>query len=368
LTLYVFFTIVILTLTASIYYNLQKELAASQNTIKLNEYSNDLLSRLKEKKAGIGKDQNFKISLYGEDYKLLHANSENTKDSLTEVSYTNTKAIRYITNPKEYYLNTQYIVVEIVDDQKWFHRSIKNILIYGTVFFLFMLFAGYYLLRLFLKPMRDAANLLERFIKDTTHELNTPVSTIMTNIELIDKESLENKYLHKAINRVEIGAKTISNIYDDLTYLILKHKILTNDRELNPKEIIEQRIEYFSTLANMKKIDLIVSLSDDARLKIDDKKFSKLIDNLLSNAIKYNTIKGSIYIELSQNSFSIRNTGKGIEQKNIDSMFERYTRFDKTVGGFGIGLNIVKMICDEYHMQIKIGSEIDKYTEVTIRF
>ena len=101
--------------------------------------------------------------------------------------------------------------------------------------------------------MKDALRLLDTFIKDTTHELNTPVSTVMTNIELIDRDKITDKYLLKSINRIDIGVKTISNIYDDLTYLMLNNKIISNNQEINLKQLIEQRVEYFSILANMKK-------------------------------------------------------------------------------------------------------------------
>ncbi len=322
-----------------------------------NDKTNTLLYPTSEK---------FKTSLYADNYDLIYSTSKNPEKSLTDVSYTSNKVIRYLTNPKEYYLNTHYVVVEIVDDKEWLDDTLREIILYGFAFFVFMVVLGYYLLNLFLKPMRDALHLLNTFIKDTTHELNTPVSTIMTNIELIDKKNISDKYLLKIINRIEIGTKTISNIYDDLTFLILDHKIVSNDQELKLKKIIEQRVEYFLILANTKKIKIETTLDQDATLFIDEKKISKLLDNLLSNAIKYNKLGGSIYIHLEKNKLSIKDTGKGIEKENIDLMFDRYARFDNVAGGFGIGLNIVKMISKEYNLDIKITSELGKWTDVTI--
>ena len=253
-----------------------------------------------------------------------------------------------------------------MDDKEWLNEVIKTIIIYSSIFFIIMIVIGYFLLRLFLKPMRDALYLLDTFIKDTTHELNTPISTIMTNIELIDRESISDKYLLKIINRIDIGAKTISNIYDDLTYLILNNKIISDNQDINLKQLIQQRVEYFSILANMKKIKVVTNLDSDVLLNIDEKKISKLVDNLLSNAIKYNKINGSIYIDLERDRLTIKDTGKGIKKEHIDLMFDRYARFDKVVGGFGIGLNIVKMISIEYNLTIKITSKLDSWTEVSI--
>ncbi len=372
LSLYVFFTIVILGLTASLYYTLQKELATSQRIILLNQYANDFLIELEDLHSDetdtliYPRDEKFKTSLYGEDYKLIYSTLSSPKNILTEVTYTSNKIVRYVTEPKKYYLNTQYIIVEIAEDKQWLSETITTIVIYSLIFFIIMIVLGYFLLNLFLKPMKDALYLLDTFIKDTTHELNTPVSTIMTNIELIDTDSIKDKYLLKIINRIDIGAKTISNIYDDLTYLILNNKIVSDNQDINLKQLIEQRVEYFSILANMKKIEVISNLDPDVILNIDSKKISKLIDNILSNAIKYNKINGSIYINLEANKLTIKDTGKGIKQEHIDLMFDRYARFDKVVGGFGIGLNIVKMISLEYSLTIKITSKLDNWTEVSV--
>ena len=63
---------------------------------------------------------------------------------------------------------------------------------------------------------------------------------------------------------------------------------------------------------------------------------------------------------------SIEDSGKGIEKENLKTLFERYSRFDKSVGGFGIGLNIVSLIAKEYNLKIDIKSQIDIGTTVEI--
>ncbi len=370
LSLYIFLVTVILVLTTYLYFTLQKELIEQQKTILLNQYANEFLVQLKELKADKTQtypvDKSFHTSLYDSNYNLIYSTLKNPKKQLDQIAYDNNKIIRYIKTPSEYYKNAQYIIVQIINTEQWKNELLKTIFIYGSLFFIFMLVVGYFLLNLFLKPMKDTLHLLDRFIKDTTHELNTPISTIITNIELIDQDKIEDTYLAKIINRIDIGAKTISNIYNDLTYLILDNKIISNNQNLLLEPITQERIEYFKSLAKMKKIEIITNLNPNTTLFIDKIKISKVIDNILSNAIKYNKINGKITIILDESSISIKNTGKGINQEHIESMFDRYSRFDKSVGGFGIGLNIVKIICDEYNLNIKIKSKIDEETVVTI--
>lgn len=357
-----------------LYYNVQKESMLQQKRIELNEYANELIGKLKylhinfDKHRTYPRDDRFNSAIYDSDQKLIFSTLQNPKVKLDQILYGDNQTIHYIKEPESYYLGAYYVLIEVKDDEKWLQNVINDILIYGSIAFLSMLIVGYFLLRLFLKPMRDALHLLDMFIKDTTHELNTPVSAIVANVEMIDIQNLEDEKLKKKINRIDIAAKTISNIYDDLTYLILDNKIISTNSTIDIQKLIEQRIEYFQTLANVKKININLEVKNETTLFIDEKKISKLIDNLLSNAIKYNKINGSIDIVIDTNSFTIQDSGKGIKKEHIDSMFDRYARFDKSVGGFGIGLNIVKMICDEYNLDIQIQSEVNKYTKVSVQW
>jgi two-component system OmpR family sensor kinase len=230
-----------------------------------------------------------------------------------------------------------------------------------------MTFIGYFLLKLFLKPMRDSLHLLDRFIKDTTHELNTPVSAIITNVEMIDTSKLDEK-LAKKIKRIDIGAKTISNIYEDLTFLTLNNKIISQNEILDLSSIVKQRVEYFKILAEVKKITISIDIEEDITIYSDKKKISKLIDNLLSNAIKYNNIAGSISVTLKKGFLGIKDSGKGMSEEQTAQLFQRYKRFDNSVGGFGIGLNIVSMIASEYNLNIKVTSQLKKGTNMEIRW
>jgi two-component system OmpR family sensor kinase len=121
-------------------------------------------------------------------------------------------------------------------------------------------------------------------------------------------------------------------------------------------------------LATIKKINFVLDIKKDVYLNIDIKKISKLIDNLISNAIKYNKIAGTISVTLKDNLLIIEDTGKGMSKENLANLFERYSRFDKSVGGFGIGLNIVSLIAKEYNLDINVQSEINKGSKIEVKW
>ena len=371
LALYTFLTIVIITIVSFLYYNFQKDLVLQKKRDELYQYSNDIILILKymhinfEENNIYPRDDRFRSAIYDSDKTLIFSTLQNKEVDLEKNIYTNNGKIHFVNQPDSYYLGTKYIVIEIDDDGTWLKEVKRTILIYGLGAFAFMIMAGYFLLKLFIRPLKDALLLLDRFIKDTTHELNTPVSTIVTNVEMIDRDSLDEKTAKK-INRIDIGAKTISNIYEDLTFLTLNNKIITKDEIVDMAELLKQRVEYFTTIADGKKIAVTLDIKETPTLMIDRRKISRLIDNLISNAIKYNKIKGKIDIVLQQNSFYIQDSGIGIEEEKIEKMFERYTRFDKSAGGFGIGLSIVASICEEYGLKINITSKPNKGTKAGI--
>lgn len=371
--LYSFLVLVILGVVSFLYYQFQKDLMLQEKRQILQNYSNDLVYELRDLHINIDKndiyprDERFESAIYDSDKKKIFSTLKSTGVNLDEVIYLKGDYIHFIKEPESYYLGSKYIIVEMKDDKLWFENIKYKMFFSFLIAFLFMMFMGYFISKLFLKPMRDALHLLDRFIKDTTHELNTPVTAIITNIEMIDKTLLDEK-LAKKINRIEIGAKTISNIYEDLTFITLNNQIISNNENINLSNIVKQRVDFFSSIAGMKKIDFQIFVKDDVFIFCDTKKISKLIDNLISNAIKYNKIGGFIKVILSKNSLIIEDSGKGISKENLNKLFERYSRFDKSVGGFGIGLNIVSLIAKEYDLKIEVESTVDVGTKVKIRW
>ena len=371
--LYITLCIVILIFISFVYHKFQKEFMLSQKRITLQNYSNEFIINLKhlhinfDKNQVYPRDKRFNTAIYDSDKKLIFSTLKSSKVQLNNIVYISENTIHFIKEPESYYLGARYVILEISDDQKWINDTQKQILIFTSIGLTFLLLVGYFLLRLFLKPMRDAMHLLDRFIKDTTHELNTPISAIVANIEMIDTSDLDEK-LAKKIKRIDIGAKTVSNIYQDLTYLTLNNKIMSQNENINLSDVLHQRIEYFRTLADVKRIEFIDEIKSDVHILIDEKKLSKLIDNLISNAIKYNKVDGFIKIILNENYLSIEDSGKGIKKEQLSLLFDRYSRFDKTVGGFGIGLNIVSMICKEYNLDISINSTPNIGTKVEIKW
>jgi len=371
LLLYAFLTSLILVFVAIFYYASQRELLFQEKREILSTLTNEHIAHLKnlhntfDKNQTYPRDTRYESAIFDsslkEIFSTLHSNSVN----LYEDIYFEKGHIYFIKELEFYYLGARYCALEIPAPQGWEHAVYQKLFLYGGIIFLVLVVIGYFLLLLLLEPMRQAISLLDRFIKDTTHELNTPVHTILSNIEMIELATLDAS-LCKKLNRIAIASKTISNLYDDLTYLVLSHHAPSHNEVVVLKALIEERMEYFHLLMESKKISQSLFLEEHVTLVIDRKKMTKIIDNLLSNAIKYNTLKGNITVTLTSFSLSIEDTGVGIEESKLPHVFERYSRFDTTVGGFGIGLNIVSLIAKEYGLHVSLSSELKKGTKVSL--
>ncbi|WP_170000476.1 HAMP domain-containing sensor histidine kinase [Campylobacter sp. RM9328] len=222
-----------------------------------------------------------------------------------------------------------------------------------------ILLIAYLIIRLSLRPLYEKIEFLDGFLRDTTHEINTPLSVILMSIELFKNNP--EKYLAN----IKTAAMTLSNLYEDLA-MIKFNKTDESVQEVNLADMLKERAEYFGASLNAKGISLSLN-TDEFTLTTSKFKIRKIIDNLLSNAVKYCNEGGKIELNLSQNSLNISNTGEGIAKQNLPHIFELYTRFDKRNGGFGVGLNLVKKFCDELGFKINCTSDKDK-TQFIVKF
>lgn len=246
-----------------------------------------------------------------------------------------------------------------------------NLLRIRTALNLFIILAilmiiAFYLSKTALAPLHAKITALNRFIKDSTHEINTPLSVILMSIETADKKSLSQRNL-KRINNIETAAKTLSHIYEDLTYLSFGASRAAPKEELNFKEILSERLEFFAPFFAKRALDLRINLKD-ALINANTYELKRAVDNLLSNAVKYTNPGGYVTVSLSKDELKISNSGEGLSKEQQDKIFERYTRFNEGQGGFGIGLNLVKRACENNAIVVTCESEPGKETTFTLRW
>jgi len=288
----------------------------------------------------------FKVGYYDEDGKAIYTEIKDPIQFDKDFYIENNQCFT-VTENKTVHLGIQYIVLKESDLSGKIQELRLRIMGYLILSFLLMGIVGYFLGRLFLKPVREQIESLDRFISDTTHELNTPISAIlMTTQSFKDKDD-------KKIKRLEASAKRLSVMYSSLTYRL--------EGKVEPAEvlcfsgIVEERVGYVRELIDSKRLNITLDL-EPMQVFMARSSAHRLIDNLLSNAIKYSDVGDSIVISTKAHVLTVRDTGIGIDEEVQEDIFKRYSRANEERGGFGLGLNIVLSICKQYKIKIDLES------------
>ena len=287
----------------------------------------------------------FDVGYYDKDKKPIFTQIAGFKGFDKEFFEENERCYSVVVDSSNH-LGVRYIVLKENELSHALQALRVRIISYLILSFLLMGIVGYFLGRLFLRPVREQIESLDRFISDTTHELNTPISAILMTIQSL--RGVEPK----KIKRLEASAKRLSTMYSTLTYR-LEGKEAASE-ELCFASTVETRVEYVKELIDSKRLNVNLDLNA-TKVFIPKESAHRLIDNLLSNAIKYSDVGDSITMTLKENVFKIQDTGIGIDEKVQEDIFKRYQRANEERGGFGIGLNIVLAICKQY--KIKLGLE-----------
>lgn len=250
-------------------------------------------------------------------------------------------------------LDAKYLIVT----KKFSYKQIYlKIAILTLCIGLFIFISAYLIIKQSIIPYKEANAYLDAFFNDAMHELKTPLGVIQLNLEILE-EKQKTKELSRALN----GVKNLHLIYDDIEYLIKKKRVTYKKENTNFSELLKQRINIFESLALSKEIKINTTITDNINIEFNRTELQRIIDNTISNAIKYSKAKSNIEVQLIKNEkivFVVEDFGAGI--KDTSKIFDRYYRENSIKGGFGIGLNIVKNICDKNKIEIICNSELKK--------
>ncbi len=339
------------------YFIYMKNIHSIQNELLLKEKSLLVIKAMQEYSQNeeyfeYPRFKTFESGLYDKSFKpifsLIDYKVEHFKDGY---HLDENDAYLIVKLPKERYFTAAYLIIKNELSFAIVYEKVMLIL-FSVVILVFIL--SMFFLQTFAKPFKKLNETLDNFIKDSVHEINTPLSIINVNIDLYNRKNEPNKYMQ----RMKAATKVLSNIYNDMDYLI-KHDRLEYEKEnIEMGEFLKDRIEYFSEVARMKNIIINTDIQDCPTLEMSAKKLQRVIDNNISNAIKYSyensEIDISLYMKDQKCHMGFRDYGVGIEK--IEKIFSRYYREDTNKGGFGIGLNIVKSIIDESDITLEIDS------------
>lgn len=217
------------------------------------------------------------------------------------------------------------------------------------------------------KELQELLISQKEFLRYAVHETNTPLSVILTSIELYEMNNKKDRQLSK----IEAAVKNIFSIYDDLSYLVKKDQVEYPKIVLNLEKYIGSRIDFFIEVAEHSRIHFKYEPQIiDAHILFNETKLQRIVDNTITNAIKYTLPNETVEIKLEKVGvyleFSMGSKSKEIE--NTDKVFDAYYRENETTrDGFGLGLKLVRSICEEEGVKVRVSSN-EEYTVFVYQF
>jgi len=265
-------------------------------------------------------------------------------------------------SPQEH-LNIAYVLVKTQHYFKDLATLQLDVATRAGLVFVAIFFISFVLAKLFMRPVHKRIEQIEEFIQDVSHELNTPITALKMSASRAIKKEVYDK---KILTNISISTKQLETIYNSLTYLNFSDK---QEESSNVKlnEVVRRVVKYYSELSDAKGIVVKTDI-EEASLYIIESRAELLISNLLSNAIKYSMPESTIRITLKNGLFIVKDEGVGIAKDKLEAIFELYNRDSKIAGGFGVGLNIVKQICDTYKIEVKVSSVLGEGSEFRLLF
>ncbi|WP_457606657.1 sensor histidine kinase [Nitratifractor sp.] len=195
----------------------------------------------------------------------------------------------------------------------------------------------------------------DSFIRQAIHEINTPLAVIMTHIDIFKMKHGENRYLAK----IEAATKMIANIYDDLSYVVKRKRVHYEKSQIDLSSFLLERIRFFQEIALGNGLLIAREIEPGLTACFSDIELQRIVDNNLSNAIKYAKADSEIRIVLRREEggalleFHTRSRQPISDPQRI---FDAFHREDKEVEGFGLGLQIVREICEKNGVEIELDA------------
>ncbi len=225
LSLYLGSSFILLTIIAWLFYKVESNLYYDLITSNMKSVASKISSTIiyahmtnqKINPEKIRKNIDFDFALYNNKHEKLVGNIEDKIDFTKKINQYGNSFI-LIDDSALGHLGINYVVIK----ENFFHKKIlelkEKIFISFLLIFAFLFITGFYLAKMFIKPITNERLKLNNFIKDTTHELNTPITAILMCT------SKGSSLSEKNLQRINLSAKRISEIYKDLIYLFLEEK------------------------------------------------------------------------------------------------------------------------------------------------
>ena len=206
------------------------------------------------------------------------------------------------------------------------------------------------------------------FTRNASHEFRTPLTVINVAADMMLIENNLPEKSQKSLLKIKRAVYDMESLTEVFLMLAREDAGSMTRCEVDVNEVMQGQIERTEFLKENKDVKVILNQAAQLRVHSSETVIAVLLGNLIRNAILY-TEQGEIRIDIEEDQLTIIDSGPGIPQSSIDRIFEPFTRAsNENASGYGIGLTIVKRLCDRFHWDIEVSSEAQQGTSFRLRF
>ncbi|MFK8029725.1 MAG: sensor histidine kinase [Gammaproteobacteria bacterium] len=223
--------------------------------------------------------------------------------------------------------------------------------------------------------MQDLTQRLVEFVKrefdftrDASHELRSPLTVIKIASEsLAGSSDNMNDSQRRTLGRIQKAAKDMEELTEAFLLLARESNQSLPADWISVNEVVENEIERAQILVGEKRVSISQVSEENMTVKAPEKVLSSVVGNLLRNGVNY-TDEGAVTVTVSRDGVTIKDSGPGMDPDELEQVFKPFNRGkrDRQRGGFGVGLTIVKRLCERFTWPLSIESTVGVGTTVTV--
>lgn len=203
------------------------------------------------------------------------------------------------------------------------------------------------------------------FTRDASHELRTPIAVLRSAMELLERRYQVEE--DKTIRRIYRTLYDMEALIETLLLLAREQEDTLPSSHVVVNQLLSDEVDTLRLLFQDKTIAVQTDEEAQLALKAPERVLQILIGNLLRNAFNY-TPQGTISIRIWDQGFSVKDSGVGMDKEQVKQVFQPFYRAEKQGNGYGLGMTIVKRLCNRYNWHLRIASELGEGTEISVFF
>ena len=207
----------------------------------------------------------------------------------------------------------------------------------------------------------------KNFTRDASHELRTPLAVIKSSLALLQKRRDFQPNENQSIEMIDNTLRDMEGLIDTLLLLARGESSPLPEEDVLINDLLITLVEQITHVLGNDKISVAIQQNCLLSMQAAEKVLGILFTNLLRNAFSY-TRQGVIAITIDDKQVSVSDTGVGMTQQQLQHVFEPFYRAHADSNGHGLGLTIVKQLCNRYGWKLKIRSKQGEGTCITVIF